>query len=184
MVAPIPELMATFRVLVVPWALPSNECDCEVLTVEAPFSVPVDRVCADRRPPLDPTGVLLTVNSDEATMTHTRFTVNSQHPEILGDLPAGGASDRTAAGRGRPVGQRPPADDAPPGGRVRRTGAERCSEGGRAGRRSCRQVREPAGPRSGIARVDGSGRAGSARGQALRGSTLLRLSRFCAASRM
>ena|SRR6478752_6223969 len=92
MVAPIPELMATFRVLVVPWALPSNECDCEVLTVEAPFSVPVDRVCADRRPPLDPTGVLLTVNSDEATMTHTRFTVNSQHPEILGDLPAGGAS--------------------------------------------------------------------------------------------
>ena len=42
MVAPIPELMATFRVLVVPWALPSNECewDCEVLTVEAPFSVP------------------------------------------------------------------------------------------------------------------------------------------------
>jgi hypothetical protein len=52
MVAPIPELMATFRVLVVPWALPSNECewDCGVLTVEAPFSVPVDRVCADRGP--------------------------------------------------------------------------------------------------------------------------------------
>src|SRR6478736_1467724 len=52
MVAPIPELMATFRVLVVPWALPSNECECDcgVLTVEAPFSVPVDRVCADRRP--------------------------------------------------------------------------------------------------------------------------------------
>ena len=42
MVAPIPELMATFRELVVPWASPSNECewDCEVLTVEAPFSVP------------------------------------------------------------------------------------------------------------------------------------------------
>ena len=42
MVAPIPELMATFRVLVVPWALPSNECECDcgVLTVEAPFSVP------------------------------------------------------------------------------------------------------------------------------------------------
>ena len=53
MVAPIPELMATLRELVVPWALPSNECewDCEVLTVEAPFSVPCrDRVFADRRP--------------------------------------------------------------------------------------------------------------------------------------
>ena len=39
MVAPIPELMATFRVLVVPWALPSRECECEMLTVEAPISV-------------------------------------------------------------------------------------------------------------------------------------------------
>ena len=32
--APIPELTATLRVLVVPWALPSSECECEVLTVE------------------------------------------------------------------------------------------------------------------------------------------------------
>src|SRR6478752_2439516 len=85
MVAPMPELMATFRVLVVPWALPSNECecDCEVLTVEAPFSVPCrDRVVADRRPRTGPTGVLLTVNSDEETMTDTRSTVNSQHATI------------------------------------------------------------------------------------------------------
>jgi len=44
MVAPIPELMATLRVLVVPWALPSRECDVEVLTVEAPFPI---RVVAD-----------------------------------------------------------------------------------------------------------------------------------------
>src|SRR6478672_5977889 len=86
MVAPIPELMATFRVLVVPWALPSNECewDCAVLTVEAPFSVPWrDRVFADRRPRRGPTGVLLTVNSDEETMTQARSTVNSQQAIIL-----------------------------------------------------------------------------------------------------
>src|SRR6476620_386889 len=85
MVAPIPELMATFRVLVVPWALPSNECewDCAVLTVEDPFSVPWrDRVFADRRPRRGPTGVLLTVNSDEETMTQARSTVNSQHATI------------------------------------------------------------------------------------------------------
>ena len=91
MVAPIPELMATLRELVVPWALPSNECececDCEVLTVEAPFSVPLpDRVCADRRPK-SLTGVLLTVNSDEETMTHTSSTVNSQQAAILGMPP-------------------------------------------------------------------------------------------------
>ncbi len=46
MVAPIPELMATFRVLVVPEALPSSECECEVLTVEAPC---LTRVFADPR---------------------------------------------------------------------------------------------------------------------------------------
>jgi hypothetical protein len=40
----MPELMATFRVLVVPEALPSRECDFEVLTVEAPFPI---RVVAD-----------------------------------------------------------------------------------------------------------------------------------------
>src|SRR6478609_6048426 len=91
MVAPIPELMATFRVLVVPWALPSNECECDcgVLTVEAPFSVPVDRVCADRGPLKDPTGVLLTVNSDEVTMAHARFTVNSQHATLFGGFHGG-----------------------------------------------------------------------------------------------
>src|SRR6478752_10356612 len=37
MVAPIPELMATCREWPVPSALPSRECECEMLTVEAPI---------------------------------------------------------------------------------------------------------------------------------------------------
>jgi hypothetical protein len=42
MVAPIPELIATLRELVVPWALPSSECECDcVLTDEAPFLGPL-----------------------------------------------------------------------------------------------------------------------------------------------
>ena len=68
MVAPIPELMATFRVLVVPWALPSNECecDCEVLTVEAPISVRLVRTGSSlTEGPDGPYRMLLTVNSDE-----------------------------------------------------------------------------------------------------------------------
>lgn len=43
--APIPELTATLRVLVVPWALPSSECECEVLTVEAPYLIRTDHIC-------------------------------------------------------------------------------------------------------------------------------------------
>src|SRR6478735_3820012 len=92
MVAPMLELMATLRVLVVAWGLPSSACEWDwgVLTVEAPICPPLcgrGSSLTDR--PVGPAGLLLTVNSDGRTMTHLGSTVNSRHLCIFGLLPAG-----------------------------------------------------------------------------------------------
>src|SRR6478735_681169 len=177
MVAPMLELMATLRVLVVPWALPSRECewDSGVLTVEAPICPSLcgrGSSLTDR--PVGPAGLLLTVNSNRRTMTHLDSTVNSRHPCIFGLLPAGRRARREGPIGARAVVAGTPGSPPPCGGdgdrtRGHETGCWDTPSGYTAPRLRARWGR-PGGW------VDG--------GQAVRARSRSRASRFWAASAM
>src|SRR6476661_8048092 len=139
MVAPMLELMATLRVLVVAWGLPSSACEWDwgVLTVEAPICPPLcgrGSSLTDR--PVGPAGLLLTVNSNRRTMTHLDSTVNSRHPCISGCSPRGGAPDeRAPSGHARSSPGRPAVHHPVAGTATARRGTKRAVGTPRAGTR-------------------------------------------------
>src|SRR6478736_134537 len=159
MVAPMLELMATLRVLVVAWGLPSSACEWDwgVLTVEAPICPPLcgrGSSLTDR--PVGPAGLLLTVNSDGRTMTHFDSTVNSRHPCIFGLLPAGGAPDERVPSEHARSSPGRPAVHPVAGAATARGGTKRADGTPRAG------TRHHGCERAGVGlagRVDGSGGA-------------------------
>src|ERR1700712_2640864 len=105
MVAPIDELIATCRECPVPSALPSRECECEMLTVEAPIWSASTRI--HRRWLQSPS--LVTVNSQQRWKKDDLLTVDCQQStkRFLREIAAIPAWPDHGAGSGQSAGRTP-----------------------------------------------------------------------------